>query len=70
MQSRDLPDTVYRMPELERLTGLRAPTLWQKIREGTFPRPLKLGGRASGWLASEVAAWQRRRIAERDGEAA
>jgi prophage regulatory protein len=36
------------------------------IAEGTFPRSIKLGKRAVGWLASEVAQWQQQRIDERD----
>jgi prophage regulatory protein len=30
----------------------------------TFPRPIKIGKRASVWIASEVDAWIRARIAE------
>jgi prophage regulatory protein len=70
MHNNDLPQTIYRMPELERLTGRKAPTIWQDIREGKFPKPIKLGGRASGWLSSEIADWQRQRVEERDGKAA
>lgn len=66
MQTRELPEQIYRMPDLQRLTGYKPPTIWQKIREKKFPRPIKLGGRASGWLASEIAAWQRDRVNERD----
>jgi prophage regulatory protein len=69
MDGRGAPETIFRMPDLERVTGYKAPTIWEKVREGSFPRPIKLGGRASGWLGSEIAAWQRQRIAERDGDA-
>lgn len=33
-------------------------TLWRKVREGTFPQPVKLSSQITAWRASEVAAWQ------------
>lgn len=27
------------------------------IREGSFPRPVRLGVRAVGWIEAEVSAW-------------
>jgi prophage regulatory protein len=27
------------------------------MAEGTFPKPVKLGKRAVGWRASDIAAW-------------
>jgi predicted DNA-binding transcriptional regulator AlpA len=38
--------------------------------EGKFPRPVKIGrSKAVAWLASEIAAWQRQRVAARDDDA-
>ena len=37
-------------------------TWWQGIRDGRFPKPLKLGDRASAWVESEVAEWVYSRI--------
>jgi len=34
-----------------------APTLWRKVRAGTFPRPLKLSERITAWRVGEVRAW-------------
>ncbi len=36
--------------------GLSFPTLWGRMRDGTFPRARDLGGK-SCWLESEVSAW-------------
>jgi len=30
--------------------------------QGTFPKPVSLGGRAVGWLEAEVQQWLQRRI--------
>ncbi len=31
-------------------------TLWNQVREGTFPKPIKIGARAVAWRAAEVRA--------------
>ena len=32
-------------------------TLWRRVKAGEFPRPIRLGPRARGWIKSEVGAW-------------
>lgn len=34
-----------------------APTLWRKVKGGTFPKPIKLSERVTCWKVSEVRAW-------------
>ena len=34
-----------------------APTLWRKVKAGTFPKPVKLGERISAWKVGDVRAW-------------
>ena len=34
-----------------------APTLWRKVREGTFPKPVKLSCRVTAWNVGTVRAW-------------
>lgn len=36
---------------------LGASTLYEEIAQGRFPKPVKIGRRASAWLMSEVEAW-------------
>jgi prophage regulatory protein len=55
-------ETLLRLPEVERRTGLRRAHLYKLARTGTFPRPLKIGARASAWRASQVEAWIAARI--------
>ena len=38
-------------------TGLSKSTIYRLIGEGTFPRPTKLGIKASGWSESEIREW-------------
>ena len=38
------------------------------IKNGTFPRPVSLGGRAVAWVREEIEEWIEQRVAERDSE--
>jgi prophage regulatory protein len=57
---------VLRLVEVERATGLRRSSVYERMSAGTFPRPIRLAARSVGWLASEVEAWVHARVAERD----
>ena len=61
---------IIRGRDMRAVTGYSLDHIHELVRLGQFPKPVKLGERASGWLATEVAAWQRERIAARDGKAA
>jgi prophage regulatory protein len=58
-----------RMRELQVKTGLGPSSIYEAIKEGEFPPPIKLSDRRSGWLESEVEDWMQRRVEERDGGA-
>lgn len=60
------PDRILRKSEVLARTGLSRTSMYRLAQEGKFPRPLKLGARASGWLESEVSAWMFQKAAERD----
>jgi prophage regulatory protein len=60
---------LMRLPEVEHATGLRRSTLYDLIRAGQFPQPVKLS-RLSAWPAHEVEEWIAARIAERDSRGA
>jgi len=50
-------DRLIRESECRHLTGLCRTTRYLMERDGKFPRRRKLGGRAVGWLLSEVNGW-------------
>lgn len=56
-------ERVIREAECRQLTGICRTTRYMMEKEGQFPARRKLGGRAVGWLLSEVAAWQQSRKA-------
>lgn len=49
--------TVLRRKQVETRTGLSRSTIYARIAEGKFPRPIDLGGRAVGWIEAEIDAW-------------
>lgn len=57
---------IIRKKQLLELIGLRRTALSDAIKAGRFPAPIKIGPRAVGWLAEEIAAWQQNKIADRD----
>jgi len=52
-----------RLPEVLARTGLSRSTIYVRLEQGRFPRPVSLGGRAVGWIEAEVDEWIRERIA-------
>ena len=54
--------TILRLPAIKTSTGLSRSTIYLRIAQGVFPKPVSLGGRAVGWPASEVAALNAARI--------
>lgn len=61
---------ILRLPEVQAKTGLKHSAIYQRINDGTFPRPVPLGAKARGFVESEVNDWIEQRVAERDGRAA
>lgn len=57
---------LIRKKEVLAATGFKNSTLYKYIAEGSFPRPVTIGGRAKAWVESEVVAWMNDRIKERD----
>ncbi len=54
--------TILRLPEVKRSTGLSRSTIYLRISQGIFPKPVGLGGRAVGWLEAEIQDWLQLRI--------
>jgi prophage regulatory protein len=57
-----MPHTILRLPAVKASTGLSRSTIYLRVSQGTFPRPVSLGGRAVGWLEAEVQEWLQRQI--------
>lgn len=53
---------IIRLPEVKARTGLSRSTIYLRISRGEFPPPVSLGGRAVGWIETEIQAWIQDRI--------
>lgn len=56
-----LEDQFVDIAFITRLTGLTDKWFYKLIKDGEFPKPIKLG-RSSRWLQSEVERWLQARI--------
>lgn len=45
---------ILRRKQVEQAVGLSRSTIYQRIKDGTFPRAIPLGGRMVGWRASDI----------------
>ena len=54
---------ILRRPQVEEMIGLSRSTIYLRIEQGTFPKPIPLGGRLIGWLESDIQAWIDQQIA-------
>lgn len=58
-----LDDQLVDMRFITKLTGLTDKWFYKLIKDGLFPKPIKLG-RSSRWRQSEVEDWLLQRIAD------
>lgn len=51
-------DSFLRLPQVKARTGLSRSTIYARIAQGSFPKPIPLGGaRAVGWVESQIESW-------------
>lgn len=60
---------ILRRRQVEERTGLSRSTIYSRMSENAFPRPVNLGGgKAVGWIEAEIEAWIKERIECRHSE--
>ena len=53
-----LPTTGFiRIASLVQFIPFSQASIWRKVREGRFPKPIKLSERVTAWRVEEVRAW-------------
>lgn len=58
-----MADSILRLPAVKTRTGLSRSTIYLRVAQGAFPKPVSLGGRAVGWVENEIQSWLAERIA-------
>lgn len=62
--------SLLRLPQVLARVGVSRATLYTRIKEGAFPRPVALGPRSVAWPSDEVESWIRSRVAASRASAA
>ncbi|MGJ7513538.1 helix-turn-helix transcriptional regulator [Pseudomonas baetica] len=50
-------DRFLRLDEVLHITGLGRNTVYRRIREGTFPKQVRIGPNSVAWRQSAIAQW-------------
>jgi prophage regulatory protein len=58
------PVRLLRLPDVLQRIGIGRSAVYELVRRGAFPQPVKLGT-CTTWIEHEVDGWVRARIAER-----
>ena len=56
---------ILRLDEVEAKSGFQRAHIYNLMKEGKFPRALRLGIRAVGWDSAEIDDWITERLKER-----
>ncbi|MFM0205698.1 AlpA family phage regulatory protein [Paraburkholderia fungorum] len=54
--------TILRLRDVSRMTGLSRSTIYAAMAAGHFPRQIRLTERCVGWSDSEISDWLNERI--------
>jgi prophage regulatory protein len=58
--------TLLRLPDVMARTALSRSALYALMSQGTFPKPVKIGGRINAWPDAEIGEWIAARIDARE----
>ncbi|HDL7797762.1 TPA: AlpA family transcriptional regulator [Yersinia enterocolitica] len=65
-----MANSFIRLPDVQRRTGYSKAWIYRLIKQGRFPKPVKIGSRSIAFVESEIDEWINQRIAESRGTAA
>jgi prophage regulatory protein len=61
---------ILRLRDVRERTGLATSSVYDLIKRGNFPRPVRISARSVGWPENEIDDFIADRIAERDARVA
>jgi len=50
-------EILLRLPQLEKVVGMKRTTIYKRMAAGTFPRPVRLGANSVAWKSGTVQEW-------------
>ncbi|HAU1490448.1 TPA: AlpA family phage regulatory protein [Legionella pneumophila] len=63
-----MANTILRLPAVKICSGLSRSTIYLRITQGLWTKPISLGARAVGWPANEIATLNSARIAGKSNQ--
>ena len=59
---------LLKLYEVAELLNVCKSQVYNLVKQGYLPKPIKIGKRGSGWLQSDIDSWFKSKIEERDME--
>lgn len=53
------------LPEVMMITGLKTTKIYEMVRQGVFPKKVRIGPRTVRWVRAEILTWVDEQIAAR-----
>jgi len=58
----DMQHRFIRLHELTAVTGMSRSTIYNRMKDGSFPRSYQLGDRLVAWLEKDVESWMASKV--------
>jgi prophage regulatory protein len=58
----DMQHRFIRLHELTAVTGMSRSTIYNRMKDGSFPRSYQLGARLVAWLEKDVESWMASKV--------
>ena len=56
------PAQFCRLPQLKQRLGVSGSSIWAWVKQGKFPKPVKLSENTTAWNVADIDAWAQSRI--------
>ena len=63
-----MPVRLLKRQQVEEITTLSRSSIYDMIKRGVFPKPIKIGERAVAWREADIIAWLDARMAAASDE--
>ena len=60
-----MDNQIIKLPTVKGIVPLSTATIYRLIKQGKFPKQIKLSERSSGWVLEEVEQWLEEKINKR-----
>lgn len=57
-----MTDVILKLAQVKSTCGLGKSAIYQAVKRGEFPPPVRLSMRAVGWRASDIDRWMQSRL--------